>query len=79
MQEKERNQQLSVQSVMITFIFYLNVTDPLPLIFIFYLIMKRLMVTTNFAMKIKDLGVNHKSQPVKLKTGIYQFVADSCK
>ena len=37
------------------------------------------MVTTNFAMKIKDLGVNHKSQPVKSKTGIYQFVADSCK
>ena len=37
MQEKERNQQLSVQSVMITFIFYLNVTDLLivPLIFIF--------------------------------------------
>ena len=37
MEEKERNQQLSVQSVMITFIFYLNVTDPLtvPFIFIF--------------------------------------------
>ena len=36
-QEKKRNHQFSVQSAMIIFIFYLNVTGPLiiPLVFIF--------------------------------------------
>ena len=56
------------------FHFYRNITDALiiPLIFIFYLVVKRLMITTNFAMKIKNLVVNHKS-PVKSNTQIPQF------
>ena len=48
---------------MITFFFYLNVTDPLliiPLIFIFLpCVVKRLMITTKFCCE------NYKSWPVK--------------
>ena len=33
--------------------------------FAFYLVMKRLMITKNSVMKIKNL-VNHESEPVKL-------------
>ena len=59
---------------MITFIFYLNVTDALiiPFIFIFfYLFVNRLIIATNFVERIKNLVVNHKSQPVKLNTDTF--------
>ena len=60
---------------MITFIFYL-MSDSLiiPLIVIFYLVVKRLMIATNFVVKIKNLVVNHESQPVKSNTvNVSQF------
>ena len=43
--------------------YYLNVTDPLiiPMLFIFYLVMKRLMITKNSVVKIQNLFVNHES------------------
>ena len=39
----------------------------IPLI-IFYLVEKRLMIATNFVVKIKSLVVNHESRPVKSST-----------
>ena len=53
---------------MITFIFYLNVTNSTDFYF-FYLNVKRLKVTSNFVMNIKNLVVNHESQP-KLNTAL---------
>ena len=51
---------------------YLNITDPFinPSIdifsLIFYLVMKRLIVTKNSVVEIQNPVVNHESQPVKL-------------
>ena len=52
--------------------YYLNVTDPLiiPMLFAFYLVVKRLMITKNSVAKIKNLVVNHESRPVKLNPEI---------
>ena len=48
--------------------YYLNVTDPLiiPVFFVFYLVVKRLMITKNSFVKIQNLIVNHELGPVKL-------------
>ena len=48
--------------------YYLNVTDPLiiPVLFVFYLVVKRLMITKNSFVKIQSLIVNHELGPVKL-------------
>ena len=37
----------------------------------FYLVTSRLMITANVIMKIQNLVVNHKSQPVKSNPDIY--------
>ena len=43
--------------------YYLNVTDPLiiPMLFVFCLAVKRLMITKNSVVKIQNLVVNHES------------------
>ena len=38
------------------------------MLFSFYLVVKRLMITKNSVVKIKNLVVNHESRPVKSST-----------
>ena len=44
------------------------------MIFIYYLVMKRTVITKNSVMKIQNLVVSHKSQRVKLNPGTSDFL-----
>ena len=49
-------------------------SDSLIIPLFFYLVVKRLMIATNFVVKIKNLVVNHESRPVKSNTvNVLQF------
>ena len=64
--KKEHNQHSSGKCYD-NYSYYLDITNPLtiPMIFFFYLVMKRLVMTKNSVVKIQKLVVNHESRPVK--------------
>ena len=64
----KQNSAKLVFEVLRSLSYYLNVTDPLiiPVFFVFYLVVKRLMITKNSFVKIQNLIVNHELGPVKL-------------
>ena len=75
---KKRNTINIVQCSKCWLPYDLNVTDPLmiPFNIFFYLVMKRLMITKNPLVKIKNFAVNHKSSPVKLNPALWILITN---
>ena len=73
---KEKHNQHSSVKCYDNYSYYLDITNPLitPMIFIFYLVVKRLVITKNSVVKTQNLLMNHKSRPVKSNPDICIYI-----